>query len=434
MPLRDGLHIVFEKIARPACDCVDGAHGGIDRTIAVGFGFLGRSLAHEGNFGVRFLARDDGDFERLQLPALVLRHHRIINQGRQIVVVDEFLFVPDFLESDEDRADFRIAQFEPEMLEARGHGVASAVFGQGQLGAAPTHLDRIHDLVGLAHLEHAVLVDARTVGEGVLADDGLAALHVQSAHAADNARGFQNFPRVHVGVQLSEKVGARFQCHDHFFQRGIAGAFADAVDRAFHLSRPGLHGGQRVGHGQAEVVVAMHADDGVVDVADVVLQISDQRGVFLGHGEADRVGNVDRGRARSDDRFDNLREKFRLGARSVLRRELDILAMRLGQSCAVGGEAQDFLMRFFQFVLAMDFRGGEENVDASAFPGRFDRGRGRFDVLGHTTGQSGNDRSFHIRGDALHRLEVALADHGKPRLNDIDIEPLELAGDLHFLT
>ena len=73
-------------------------------------------------------------------------------------------------------------------------------------------------------------------------------------------------------------------------------------------------------------------------------------------------------------------------------------------------------------------------MDTSAFPGRLDRGGGGFDVLGHTAGQSGNDRSPHLRGDTLHRLEVTLAGHGEPRLDDIDIEPLELTGDFHFLT
>ena len=50
----------------------------------------------------------------------------------------------------------------------------------------------------------------------------------------------------------------------------VAGPLADAVDRAFDLPGAFLDGGQAVGDGQAEVVVAVDADDGLVDVADVL--------------------------------------------------------------------------------------------------------------------------------------------------------------------
>ena len=40
----------------------------------------------------------------------------------------------------------------------------------------------------------------------------------------------------------------------------VAGAFAVAVDRALHLHRAGAHGGQRVGHAEAAVVVRVDAE------------------------------------------------------------------------------------------------------------------------------------------------------------------------------
>ena len=55
--------------------------------------------------------------------------------------------------------------------------------------------------------------------------------------------------------------------HDDFFQGAVAGPFAEAVDGAFDLAGPFLHGGQAVGHGQAQVVVAMDAEDDLVDAA-----------------------------------------------------------------------------------------------------------------------------------------------------------------------
>ncbi len=78
------------------------------------------------------------------------------------------------------------------MLQPRDHGMAAAVLGQRQLGTAPAHFLRVHDLVGFAFLQDAVLVNARAVGEGVFPHDGLASRHMQPAHAADDTGGFQN--------------------------------------------------------------------------------------------------------------------------------------------------------------------------------------------------------------------------------------------------
>ena len=62
-------------------------------------------------------------------------------------------------------------------------------------------------------------------------------------------------------------VAAGAQGHDDFFQRAVAGPLAEAVDRAFDLAGAVLDGGQAVGHGQAQVVVAVDADHGLVDAA-----------------------------------------------------------------------------------------------------------------------------------------------------------------------
>ena len=47
----------------------------------------------------------------------------------------------------------------------------------------------------------------------------------------------------------------------------VAGALAEPVQRALDVAGAGAHGGHRVGHGAARVVVAVDADDDVV--ADV---------------------------------------------------------------------------------------------------------------------------------------------------------------------
>src|SRR5439155_22541191 len=59
-------------------------------------------------------------------------------------------------------------------------------------------------------LEHAVLVDAGLVGEGVLADDGLVALHLHTGDVRHQPAGGVELARVDGGGHL-EVVGAGAQ-------------------------------------------------------------------------------------------------------------------------------------------------------------------------------------------------------------------------------
>ncbi len=117
------------------------------------------------------------------------------------------------------------------------------------------------------------------------------------------------------------------QGHDDFFQRAVAGPLADAVDRALDLSGAVLDGGQAVGHGQAQVVVAVDADHRLVDVRHAVREGADHAAHVGRRGVADRVGNVDRGGPGGDGRLDHLAEEVGLGAGGVLGRELDVVAV-----------------------------------------------------------------------------------------------------------
>ena len=56
--------------------------------------------------------------------------------------------------------------------------------------------------------------------------------------------------------------------HDELLERGVAGALADAVDRALDLPHAALDRREAVGDGQAEIVVAVRAEDGAVGVRD----------------------------------------------------------------------------------------------------------------------------------------------------------------------
>ena len=127
---------------------------------------------------------------------------------------------------------------------------------------------------------------------------------------------------------------------------------------------PFCDGGEAVGDGQAQVVVAVDADDGLVDAADVLFEMGDGGGVLAGHGVADGVGDVDRGGAGLDDALDDLGEEVELGAGGVFGRELDVVADGLGALDALDGPADDLVLGHLELELAVDGAGGQEDVDA----------------------------------------------------------------------
>ena len=86
-------------------------------------------------------------------------------------------------------------------------------------------------------LQHAVLVDAGFMGEGVRADDGLVRLHRETGDGGDQARGAGD----HLGIDAGRErqgVMAGAQAHDDLLKRSVARALAEPVDRAFDLPRP----------------------------------------------------------------------------------------------------------------------------------------------------------------------------------------------------
>lgn len=108
--------------------------------------------------------------------------------------------------------------------------------------------------------QHAVLVDARLVRERIAADHRLVALHRHADQALQQLRGGDDAWGVDVGIDVVERT-AHLQCHGDFFQRAVAGALADTVDGALDLPCAAFDRRQRVGHRQAQIVVAVRAED-----------------------------------------------------------------------------------------------------------------------------------------------------------------------------
>ena len=197
-------------------------------------------------------------------------------------------------------------------------------------------------------------------------DDRLVGLHRVAGQARDHAARCGRSPRVTAPVCRPRRACAGVQQHDDLLQRGVAGPLADAVDRALDLAGPGLQAGERVGHGQPEVVVAVHRQHDVVQSGDELVEAAQERRVLVRHRVADGVGDVDRRRALVDRDLADLGGELEVGARRVHRRELDVLAVLAGVRDGRARLPLDVLARGLQLVLDVDVRGGDEGVDPRA--------------------------------------------------------------------
>ncbi len=132
-----------------------------------------------------------------------------------------------------------------------------------------------------------------------------------------------------AGIHAKQRP-AGMQCHHHFFERGVARALADAVDRALHLARAGADGGQAVRHGHAEVVMAMRREHDLVRPAHVLAQVLEHFADFGGGDITDGVGRVEYAGAGFDGDREDLGEVFRFGAQGVFGGEFDFVGEGLG--------------------------------------------------------------------------------------------------------
>ena len=95
------------------------------------------------------------------------------------------------------------------------------------------------------------------MSKGVAADDRLVRLDGVAGQPRDQAAGARELLRIDVGVEAVEVGGAGVQQHHELFERGIAGALSNPVDRALDLPRACKHTRERVGNREAKVVMTV---------------------------------------------------------------------------------------------------------------------------------------------------------------------------------
>src|SRR3954470_19944283 len=93
----------------------------------------------------------------------------------------------------------------------------------------------LNDLVGETVLQHTVLVNTGLVSEGVAADNRLVGLRKYAGEVREELAGAVDLAGFDVALKAQHGLSNPPGHHD-LLQRGIAGALADAVDGALHLS------------------------------------------------------------------------------------------------------------------------------------------------------------------------------------------------------
>ena len=269
------------------------------------------------------------------------------------------------------------------------------------------------------------------MAEGVGPDDGLVGLDGEPGNVADEAARAVDLPRVDVG-RHTQGVAAGLYGHDDLFEGGVARALTEAVDAALYLSSAFYDGRDAVRRGVSQVVVAVDADDGLVDVRNVFLDEADALGELGREGIPDRIGDVDRGCAGIDAGLEHPVQVLDVGAGGVHRRELDVVTEV--PSAFNGG---DGLIEHLFRVLAQQVHQvavGARNECVDAGPGgSLDCVPRGVDVAGNAACQRRDGGSAHLPGDGGDRIEVAGRACGESRLDDVHAEPFELPGDLHLL-
>ena len=217
----------------------------------------------------------------------------------------------------------------------------------------------------------------------------------------------------------------RAEVHHDLLQRGISGPLANAADTALSLARTRRDARERVRDRHAKVIVAVHRDDGLVDVRNAVHHVRDHVVDFLRRGIADRVRQIHRGGARLDDGLDDLAHVVLVRARGVLQGKLNVVTLVPRILDRVDRTGERLFARHLELVLEVKVARREKGVNAwmlRALHGLV----GRVDVLDERTAERGDNRLLHRRRNGPHTLEVPRGGDGETRFDDVHAQGLKL--------
>ena len=229
-----------------------------------------RALARPGPGHAHLRRGRDAAADHPQVAELVLLGRvveALVHQREQVLVQDLALPVGQRGELAVDLGQLQLGQVVAQLAVAALERVPARVLAQHQRRARDPHHLGPDDLVGEPVLQHAVLVDAGLVGEGVPADDRLVRLREAAGEVGEQLAGAVDLAGLDVAAEAQRRA-AHVAGHDQLLHGRVAGPLADAVDGALHLARARRDRRERVGHGQAQIVVAVGAQHHPVGARD----------------------------------------------------------------------------------------------------------------------------------------------------------------------
>ena len=296
----------------------------------------------------------------------------------------------------------------------------AAVLAQDKRLRRHADIVRVHDLVSLAIGEHAVLVDAGLVREGVPAHDSLVARRGVAGAFGQQRAGGVDAARLHARVG-AVMVRAGAQCHHHFFHRTVARPFADTVERAFDLARASAHRGEAVGDRHAEIVVVVGREDHPIAHGNTGGEVAIELVNLLGRGVADRVGHVQHVRPRIGGTLQRFLQECAFGPDRVLGGKFDLVEPAGAGFHAALDLLQHFVGRQFQLELTVQRAGAEEHVDPLALCWG-EGALGRVDIAFGRAGEGAHGRPLDLARDAADGLGIAGTGGGKADLHDVHFQ------------
>ncbi len=240
----------------------------------------------------------------------------------------------------------------------------------------------VHDLVGRALLEHAVLVDAGLVREGVAPHDRLVRLHRVAGQARHEPARARDLARVDAGPQV-RRVDSRvcssitISSSEALPARSPIPLTAHSTWRQPAVQRRRTSWRRRGPRSLWQCTETTH----VAQARHEPVELLEHRRVLVRHRVADGVGHVDRGRALVERDLDHLGHELHVRARAVLGRELHVVGVLARVRHGGARLALHVLARRLELALDVDVAGRDEGVDARAL-GVLDRVPGGVDVLG----------------------------------------------------
>ncbi len=159
------------------------------------------------------------------------------------------------------------------------------MLAEHQFVGIPANIFGTHDFVGFPMLEYPILMNSRLVRKGVRADNRLVRLHGKSGNAGDHLGRSNNLRRVDAS-HAWKYVLPRMNCHDNFFQRGIACTLAKTIYGAFDLACACHDGSEAVRNGKTQVKVAGYdaLDEAITEIkAGKMVATIDQQAAEQGY-------------------------------------------------------------------------------------------------------------------------------------------------------